>query len=151
MIERKKKVCKCGCGEEGYIYARGMLLDCDRRENPHKHGLSAKPKTASKVIKNHVKKPTGEKALFEALWATREHVSFVSGLPVNPIAHTFAHVLPKGLYPKFRLYDKNIVFLTPEEHYEFDFGTATSRNKLSGNWGKLFNLAEELKKEYGND
>ena len=56
MIERKKKVCKCGCGEEGYIYARGMLLDCDRRENPHKHGLSAKPKTASKIIKNSVSK-----------------------------------------------------------------------------------------------
>ena len=148
MIERKKKVCKCGCGEEGYIYARGFLRDCDKRINPHKHGLAPKPKTASKIIKNSIKKPTGEKALFEALWATRPHVSFVSGERVEPIAHTFAHCIPKGLYPKSRLYDKNIVFLTPQQHYEFDFGTEESQRKLGGDWDKLYTLREELLKEY---
>jgi hypothetical protein len=143
----KRNTCKYqGC--EGFIWARGLCKNHDRRENPHKHGLSAKPKTTSKIIKNNIKKPTGEKALFEALWATRSHVSFVSGKRVGPIAHTFAHCIPKGLYPKFKLYDKNIVFLTPEEHYEFDFGTEESQRKLGGDWDKLYILREELLKEY---
>lgn len=145
MIERKKKTCKCGCGEEGYIYARGMLLDCDRRENPHKHG---KPKTTSKIVKNYVKKTTGEKALFEALWLIRPHVSFVSDERVEPIAHTFAHCIPKSLYPKFRLNPRNIVFLTPEQHYAFDFMSEEDQRKLGGDWDKLYTLRDELLKEY---
>ena len=73
-IERKKKICKCGCGEGGYIYARGMLLDCDRRENPHKHGFTmsssvdAKPvrkKTAHKIVKNATLKRTKRDSAFK--------------------------------------------------------------------------------------
>ena len=37
MIQRKKKRCR-KCGEEVYLYARGMCLQCDRIENSHKHG-----------------------------------------------------------------------------------------------------------------
>lgn len=38
MISRKKKTCKA-CGEEAYLYARGMCAHCDRKVNPQKHGL----------------------------------------------------------------------------------------------------------------
>lgn len=38
MIERKKKTCK-SCGEEKYLYARGMCPPCDKKVNPQKHGL----------------------------------------------------------------------------------------------------------------
>jgi hypothetical protein len=33
---RKKKVCKCGCGRDGYIWAKGMLKDCYNRLHPPK-------------------------------------------------------------------------------------------------------------------
>lgn len=117
-------------------------------------------KTASKIIKNKIKKATGEKVLFEALWAIRPHVSFISGLPVNAISTTFAHVLAKGQgkYPKFKLFDKNIVFLTIEEHHLFDNGSHTQRGNYTRrmkieygvgvDWKKLYDLKEELIKEY---
>lgn len=44
-IKRKSKLCACGCGKEGPIYARKMLKECDRRVNPPK-GLK---KTGIKV------------------------------------------------------------------------------------------------------
>jgi hypothetical protein len=163
MIERKKKICKCGCGEEGYIYARGMLRVCDRRENPHKHGLTTKnsppkKKTASKIVKNY--KASGQAALFEALWNTRPRVSFISGIPVTPEPSTFAHLLSKAQnkYPKFKLYSKNIVFLTRYEHFLLDHGTEELREKyvkdmLSNHgivvdWEKLYTLREILIEEY---
>lgn len=63
-MERKKKIC-ASCKEEVYIYSRKMCLNCDRRENPHKHGFNSdkisaqnvnKQKTASKIVKNYNRK-----------------------------------------------------------------------------------------------
>jgi hypothetical protein len=104
------------------------------------------------------KKPTGEYALFEAIWATRPHESFISGEPLDKYYGTdfwvnlFAHVLPKKNYPKFRLYDKNIVLLTPYEHQILDQGTEDQRRKYARecrcSWINLFDLKRKLIKEY---
>lgn len=104
-------------------------------------------KSTQKKLKPR-KKPTGELAFFNALWAVRPHVSFVSGKPVQFAPITFSHILNKNVYKKFRLYDKNIVFLTPEEHFALDHGTEEDRIKLGGDWNKLYKLKEELRKEY---
>jgi hypothetical protein len=107
------------------------------------------------------KKPTGEAALFEAIWSTRKHVSFISNQPLDMYRGTdlwynlFAHVLEKAQnrYPKFKLYDKNIVLLTPREHDLYDKGTAEQRAKYAeetgADWNKLFELRKELIEEYG--
>jgi hypothetical protein len=112
-------------------------------------------------IKTKPKEATGEKVLFTALINTRKHVSFISGLPISNIDHNnCVHVLAKGKnkYPKFKLYDKNIVFLTREEHHLYDNGTHDQRkdytasqflrNNIIVDWKKLFDLRDELKKEY---
>ena len=54
-----------------------------------------------------------------SIWETRTKVSYLSGrdlsrTPDYLILNCFAHVLPKGKYPKFRLYSKNIIFLTSD-------------------------------------
>jgi len=135
-----------------------MCKLCDRVTNPHKHG-GVKP--TKSYIPKRTAKPTGQVALFGILMATREPVSFISGIPVDvTIATTYAHVLSKSQnkYPKFKLYDKNIVFLSPEEHHLFDHGSSSGRdrykdimwkeNKVLVDWDKLYTLVEELKKEY---
>jgi hypothetical protein len=106
---------------------------------------------------------TGELALFDTIWATRPHVSFISDLPISIQPHTplwysvFAHVLAKGKYPSFRLLDRNIVLLLPKEHALFDQGTKELRSmyRLSCesygggcDWDKLYELREQLKSEY---
>ena len=68
-------------------------------------------------------KPSGELALFMAIWASRPHVCFITGEPIREFnVSCFAHILAKGSYPKFRLYDKNIMLVTKQAHYEYDNG-----------------------------
>ena len=51
-----------------------------------------------------------------------------------------------------KIYEKNIVLLTHDEHTLFDFGTEEQREqyaRLTGaDWNKLYNLREELLREY---
>lgn len=108
------------------------------------------------------RKPTGEKVLFDAIWNTRPHVSFISGVKLGKEARVgfFAHVLPKSIYNKFRLCDKNIVLLTEAEHALYDQGSEEKREEYAYlmkerrnvlvDWEKLYSLAEELKQEYKN-
>lgn len=97
------------------------------------------------------KKPTGEILLFESIWNTRRHESFLNKEPLGDSLDVkfFAHVLPKAQnkYPKFKLYDKNIVLLTWDQHHFWDNGIRSDLMKLP-EWSKLFDLEAELKKEY---
>lgn len=98
---------------------------------------------------NKVPKPTGEAALFLALWNSRPHKSFVSGTPLGDEMKTFyyAHVIPKSVFKEFRLFDRNLVFLTGDEHAAWDHN---GREKLRDNpmWRKMFDLEAELKELY---
>lgn len=105
-----------------------------------------------------LKKPTGEKAIFDEIWGDRLHRSFVSGKNLDKFAKDdryyslFMHVLPKGKYPKFRLKKENIVLGTPWEHILFDQGTVEQRHEyaLRNNisWKPLYELRDSLIEEY---
>lgn len=105
----------------------------------------------------------GQLKLFLSIWMEREHRSFISEITLrlrpgnNFWFNYFAHVIPKGLYPSFKLNKENIVFLTPEEHNLYDFGTEDQRKKyvkkmaeknINVNWEKLYQLRDRLKKKY---
>lgn len=121
-----------------------------------------KPKPIkSKPLVNKKSSNSGQMALFQVIWNTRERVSFISGKPLakyegtNLFPNLFAHVLSKAQnkYHKFKLYDKNIVLLTPEEHTLLDHGSEDQRQKYKANnpsadWEKLYNLRDQLKNEY---
>lgn len=63
------------------------------------------------------KKPTGELELFKAIWILRPHVSEFSGEPIEQFAPIhFLHILPKKMYPHFRLVEKFIRLGTEDEH-----------------------------------
>ncbi len=117
----------------------------------HQYLRTDRKKTSSKIVK----KATGEKLLFQTIYNTRERVSFLSGKKIFGVVSNFAHVLPKGLYPEYRLYDKNIILLTPQEHYLFDFGTEEQREKYTKenncSWDEIYKLREELKEEYNGN
>jgi len=106
--------------------------------------------------------------LFKKIWQLSEKKSFVSNLFLRDFIGTayefnlFAHVLPKALnkYQHFRLYAKNIVLLSPQEHHLWDNGTKELRNKYAEemkekskgkiivSWDKLEKYAELLQQEY---
>lgn len=91
---------------------------------------------------------TGELELFKEIWDEREHQSFLSGKPVQANIFCFAHVLSKGMYPKFRLNKENIILLTAEEHQLLDHGTEEKRIKYGYDWGKIWKLKEKLRRDY---
>ena len=115
-------------------------------------------------IKIKPKTDNTEQILMNGIIATRRHVSFISGLNIDIVDDTTTydnctHVLAKGQnkYPAFKLFDKNIVLLTKEEHHLFDNGTDLGRKKYANelldsgiivHWEKIFTLAEILKDEY---
>jgi hypothetical protein len=123
---------------------------------------SKEPKTPIKKVplKIKPKETTGEGILFQTLIATRKHVSFVSGIPIEVVDHSNCHhVLEKGRYPKFRLNFDNIVILTQREHYLIHHGTSEQRLRYVSDmfrdhgaivkWSRLQYLKEKLIKEYG--
>lgn len=99
------------------------------------------------------RKPTGEALMFLVASEKNPHVCYVCGRAIRPITYaSCAHVLPKGKYPKFRLYDKNCVFLCPpmdgcRAHYRYDFEPHSTLKDLP-EWKALFDLREILLLEY---
>lgn len=97
------------------------------------------------------KKHTGELVLFQTIWATRPHRSFINNEWLGDDMNVcfMAHVLPKAQnkYPKFKLYDKNIVLLSWAQHDLWDKGIRADL-RLLPEWGTMFKLEEALKEEY---
>ena len=100
-------------------------------------------------------------AMFKQIWIHSNKKSMVSNLFLRDFVNTdlffncFAHVLAKGQnkYPYFKYYAKNIALLTPGEHALLDQGTEEARisyalDVKSADWGPLYDLRDELKKEY---
>ena len=117
-------------------------------------------------IKTKPKEAAGEHELFEELWSTRKHVSWLTGVPLrqyedkmdeeqcwhkHPLWYNlFHHVLNKKNYSKFRLLHDNIIFLTPQEHVDIH---SLSKDKLIAKYGednmnRYYDLVEQLKSQY---
>lgn len=117
----------------------------------------AKKKADGKSVKKYtyVKKPTGEKELFELIASERKHECFICKKPLyNLTASNFLHVLPKALnrYPKYKLYAKNVVLGCHDDfgscHNRFDKEPRSTLTEPM--WLPMFELEEELKKQYPN-
>ena len=131
---------------------------------PKRYNCSKIVKNNSKVLKRNIDKYSlwgfdSEKEMFEHIWNTMPHISFLSGDKLvdkdSPFYYNqFAHVLSKAQnkYYKFKLNPKNIVMLTAREHLAYDFGTEIQRERLAEekgfSWSKITLLQEELKLEY---
>lgn len=95
---------------------------------------------------NRKRKRTGELDLFRKLYEERGPYSQISGQWVDFHPAIFSHILGKGAYGRFRLYEKNIVIKTIEEHTMW----GEQRHKLKNlpKWAWIFELEKELKEEY---
>lgn len=171
MIEKKKEhsvfVCKY-CGYKVYKWC-GKCFSCNKWDSFEERKAIDKPKEIIKKTPLLTKRViTGEFEIFEEIWEERDHISYLSGFSLEKYKYSkffvncFAHILAKGKnhYHKFKLNKNNIVLLTPEEHYLFDFGTIEQRSKyekelISLNickhtWDDLYNLKKDLILQYNN-
>ena len=110
----------------------------DKAEGREREGIATK---------RPQRKPSGQLSLFRAIWASRPHVSFISGKPIkNPTPINFFHIMGKQAYPKFKLYDRNIILTTRREHELWHQDRGRLRDLPE--WKKVFDLYERLKAEY---
>ena len=117
--------------------------------------LRNKPLNRGKGL-TYKRKATGEGVMFESIWGTRDHRSFLDGAPLGNDAYAwyFAHILrkAKGFWPKFKLYDKNIILLTRKQHENYDLYVNKPEIllEMDARWQKVFDLREELLEEYSS-
>lgn len=161
--------CPEGEGKDKYIVKRiGADKYCDpcnrkrleSRRGPKVHAplkRTALKKSQKPIKRSPIKwkrKATGEGVLFETIWNTRKHVSFLNGKSLGDDAYAwyFVHVLRKaaGHFPKFKLYDKNIILLTRSQHDMYDKHVRNPEYLigLDPRWKNVFELRDELLVEY---
>jgi hypothetical protein len=115
-------------------------------------------------IKQKSKEPTGEAEMFQSIWDTRKHISWLTGTDINQFEYNnfgelvkhplwinlFHHPLNKKNYSRYRLNPDNIILLLPQEHLDIH---SLGRDKLEEKYGKenierYYTLVEKLKSEY---
>lgn len=108
-IKRNLKKC-IECREMRYIFSKGRCEFCAKK--------SYKPIS-------RVRKPTGEKEVFKEIWEERPQycTNCTKFLGQEARAFYFAHILPKGKFPKLRLEKENIMLLCMQCHNAYDHGT----------------------------
>lgn len=131
------------CNNKRYIVNKKHMMcqQCNKeRLNGGKKKISVKSR-----FKNR-RKPTGELSLFKAIWETRPHLCQVSGVKLHQFdIRMFSHLLAKGAYPSFRLYEKNIWLVHPDIHHQWEF---KAHSELPSIFAEKLKLKEELKREY---
>lgn len=136
---------KEGCGKEGIIMtsSRKLCQECE--------GKKGKPiKRVSDKKREGIQEGNSEYPLFVSIWAVRKHECFVCGesLGKELKPEFFSHILPKGAFPKFRLYDKNIMLKCRSCH---DLYGTKPRSELVGRsfkWVEVFSIKDKLNEEY---
>jgi 5-methylcytosine-specific restriction endonuclease McrA len=103
MIQRRAKLCKCGCGKEGYIWARGYL----------KGHEPVKPKPIRKVTPKQREKIKENKE-FYAEFIERHPTKCCDecGEPIHkPTGSNVSHIIPNQANPALYLNFKNAYLL----------------------------------------
>lgn len=98
-------------------------------------------------------------SLFKTIWDESNKKCQLTGkdlLWITPYTShwfsCFAHILPKGKYPRFKYLQKNILLVHYDIHYQLDMGTVDSILRTIGQEGynKWLSLRENLLAEYNS-
>lgn len=128
------------CDQERYIVckARGQCQWCSdawKREQK---------KLKRKTGKLKIKKASGQLVVFLKIWNERPHVCQVTGDPIPYFdIWGFMHLLGKKAYPRFILYEKNILLVKRSIHIKYD-----DRDRSDPIFKWINELHDELITEY---
>lgn len=87
---------------------------------------------------------------FMEIWATRPHVSEVSGVSLGEevMSYFFSHILSKGAEPAAKFDPMNIMLMTFHEHSTWENFKHTIREDPM--WAPVFQRESEMKIKYNN-
>lgn len=137
------------------IEARNKTVEPRSAIRPYKRTTS--DKSELKTTKNELLFSFGfnnQKEMFDFVWSSRPHICQISGSNLDLVPESrkhwcCAHLIPKGLYPYFKLNEQNILLIDPEVHQCVDNFTEDMREKHPNyDFDKWFNLVSEQKQKY---
>lgn len=112
---RKKKLCICGCGVEGYIWSAGMLKGCFM-----KHKLPTekeiKKKETTKLLHQFFLDLWDERADRQGNVYCAETGIYMSYTLFKENMACYHHLLHKSKYPELAFEKDNIAIIFPEVH-----------------------------------
>lgn len=141
----------CHKDDQLIVVKRGLCQRCNHEEKQAK-----KKSEGKKSGYKYVRTATGEKDVFQEIldsYDDKPIYCFVCKKRLTLITHhNFAHVLPKGRYPKYRLNPDNLKILcfdinTGGCHRKYDF-SPKSDLEADDNFKEILELRERLKIEY---
>lgn len=165
MKQCKAEGCALPVFGKGYCkrhqYLRSDLTPFNPSKAKSGYVIPKKKKSASEQstisVKAQLKTQWGfknQKEMFDFIWESRFHVCRFTGEDLSKVPKLrwhwcFLHILPKGLYPYFKLNPRNIVLGSPDFHVLVDNFTSDMYEKYSTyNFDLFFRMQEEMKKEY---
>jgi len=148
MIKKKKKIC-IECKEPKYIFSKKKCRECYIRTEtkPLKSNTSLKKSS----LKNKTKKET-EPCLenYFKYHIIKCKTSDETGLPiVNPTKASICHVFPKRKYKSVQCDLRNCVYLTLQEHSQFDnlldkHEFERLEKEFPNTWKKVKNIVQKI-------
>lgn len=151
MIKQKKKLCKCGCNREGFIWSKGMLKECFFRLNKLKtikkyseKGLERKKEKKKWLNNLH----TWELELWDSLEDKNGYVyCYETGTPMHRNVYrqnlcVYSHCLPKSKYPEYAMEKWNLLIILPDVHSLWEINPQKCL--------KMWTYTEKLKEKYVN-
>lgn len=101
--------------------------------------------------KRRIRKPTGEYQLFLKLYAIRNGRCEITNEQIPFNVSSFAHILSKGAYPRYRLNPDNIIMVKTRIHELYD---NSSKEKLLNEFPAaivIYDKKNKLKYQYYNE
>jgi hypothetical protein len=99
-------------------------------------------------LKKKFRKPTGELALMKIIYEETGGRCEITGEKLPFDVWSFAHLLGKKAYPKFRLKKENVALVKREIHYIYDNDTEENLLKKYPNAKVMYERKQLLKTEY---
>jgi hypothetical protein len=141
----KNKICKCGCGQSGKIWSKGMLKQCFFRLNPtkpiKKSYLSKKPTEKALLAKEKKKEYTIEQTkMFLDIWKNNPHncKSCDKYLGEEPLSLYFDHLIEKSQRRDIALCKWNIYICCGDCHSKKTNGYPTLPHAQAIEQAKLY-------------
>jgi hypothetical protein len=146
------KICNDGAEQRLISRAKGICLNHYRQQKAAEAIEKAKQQKKekgysgiSRFSEKGKKVSALDQKFYEEIWKKRPHKSEVSGdpLPDKMERWYMSHILPKGNYPRFRHEEVNVLLMTKEEHFIWEFGMPTGEQ-----WEKVKILRKRLQEMY---
>lgn len=128
-MQKKTKICKCGCGKEGIIWKNGMLKSCFFKLNPPKqiNKFSEKGLKKKEEKREYTKNQT---VFFLEIWKERKHNCQSCGIWLGNEAKSifFDHLLEKNKRKDLALVKENILLVCSDCHSLKTMGFPTAKH-----------------------